>query len=91
MTGKNEEGGSVVSYEEAVEIRAIIWPAGGRIQAEIYGERLHYIKNMEYDGIEEIKEGDGICVFAGPEDAPDYKVISIKTEYTPKMMELERM
>lgn len=88
---KDREGGSVVEYEEAVKIKAIIWPAGGRVQAEMYGERLAYIKNMEYGGKEAIQEGDGICVFVGPENTPDYKVISIKQEYSPKLMELERL
>ena len=35
--------------------------------------------------------GDGICVFVGPEAGPDYKIISIKPEYSPKVMELERI
>ena len=91
VVGKNEEGGSKVGYGEAVEIKAIIWPAGGRVQAEMYGERLSYIKNMEYGGTEEMTEGDGICVFAGPEDPPDYKIISIKPEFSPKVLELERI
>lgn len=90
-TGKDREGGSIVEYEEAVEIKAIIWPAGGRVQAEMYGERLSYIKNMEYGGAEAMQEGDGICVFVGPEEKPDYKIISIKPEYSPKVMELERI
>lgn len=80
-----------MSFEDAVEIQAIIWPAGGRVQAEMYGERLAYIKNMEYGGPETMTEGDGICVFTGPEAPPDYKIISIKREYDPKLMELERM
>lgn len=42
---KDNEGGTVVEYADAVEIRATIWPAGGRVQAEMYGERLSYIKN----------------------------------------------
>ena len=88
---KDNEGGTVVEYADAVEIRATIWPAGGRVQAEMYGERLSYIKNMEYGGPEEMTEGDGICVFAGPNDPPDYKIISIKREYSPNVMELERL
>ena len=38
-----------------------------------------------------MQEGDGICVFVGPEAGPDYKIISIKPEYSPKVMELERI
>lgn len=91
VTERNKEGGSVVTYGEAVGIRATVWPAGGRVQAEMYGERLAYIKNMMYEGTEEITEGDGICVFTGPGDLPDYKVVSIKAENSPKVMELERL
>lgn len=29
---------------------AEVWPAGGKIQAEIYGQRLAYIKNCRIDG-----------------------------------------
>ena len=47
ITQKNSEGGSKVAYEPAVEIEATIWPAGGKVQAEMYGERLQYMKNME--------------------------------------------
>lgn len=91
VAGRDKEGGSIVTYEAAVPIQATIWPAGGRIQAEMYGERLTYIKNMEYDGQEAMQEGDGICVFVGPEADPDYRIISIKPEYTPKLMELEKI
>ena len=88
---RTNEGSSYTDYGEAVEIKATIWPAGGRIQAEMYGERLSYIKNMEYDGPEAMQEGDGICIFVGPDQKPDYKIISIKHEYNPKVMELEAL
>lgn len=91
VVGKNKEGGSVVEYEDPIEIRATIWSAGGRVQAEMYGEKLAYMKNMAYEGTEEMKEGDGICVSASPVSPPDYKIVSIKSEYKPKMMELERL
>ena len=88
---KNSEGGTDVSYQAAIEILATIWPAGGRVQAEMYGEKLKYMKNMEYSGSETMQEGDGICVFVGPTDDPDYKIVSIQPEHDPKVMMLERM
>lgn len=91
MPKRDKEGGSITDYAEPVEIEATIWPAGGRVQAEMYGERLSYIKNMEYGGSVEMQEGDGVCVFVGPEEKPDYKIISIKPEYSPKVMELEKL
>lgn len=91
IPGRDREGGSITEYGQAEEIEATIWAASGKIQAEMYGERLTYIKNMEYDGEISMQEGDGICVFVGPEEKPDYKIISIKPEYSPKRMELEKI
>ncbi|MCD8286494.1 MAG: hypothetical protein LUD50_04650 [Clostridia bacterium] len=86
----DSEGGVYEAYEEAVAIQAIIWPAGGKSQAEQYGEKLTYMKNMEYSGTADIREGDGICVFVGPEADPDYRVVSIEREYNPKVITLEK-
>ena len=86
---EDEEGGKYAGYsEDFIEIQANIWPASGKLQAEIYGERLNYISNMLYDGNEELIEGDGICVFT--QDVPDYKIISIKP-YSHKLIELEKI
>lgn len=71
------EGVKYSDYDTAVEIKAKIQPAGGKVMAEIYGERLNYIKTMYYDGSVELKENDGICVCAGPTEKPDYKVVGI--------------
>jgi hypothetical protein len=47
----DSEGGKYQGYSDIpVEIKACIYPAGGKLQAEIYGERLNYILNMLYDG-----------------------------------------
>ena len=88
---EDEEGGKYPGYStEAIEIKANIYPATGKLQAEMYGERLNYILNMLYDGPILFVEGDGICVY-GPKDAkPDYKVILIKP-YSHKVIELEKL
>ncbi len=86
---EDEEGGKYADYsEDFIEIQANIWPASGKLQAEIYGERLNYISNMLYDGNEELIEGDGIC--GVNKDVPDYKIISIK-HYSHKLIELEKI
>lgn len=90
-TGKDKEGGSIVNYEEAIPIEAAIWAAGGKVQAEMYGERLAYMKNMHYEGTESMQEGDGICVDAGPEDTPDYKIVAINDDFIPAQITLERI
>ena len=88
---KDDEGGSIEGYDAAVPIEAVIWSAGGRVQAQMYGEKLSYIKNMEYEGTEVIREGDGICVGVSHEANPDYKVISVNDDYVPVRITLERM
>lgn len=87
----DDEGGKYSGYSnEAVKIKANIYPANGKLQAEIYGERLNYISNMLYDGDETLNEGDGICVYVSKDSSPDYKIISIK-RYSHIMIELEKI
>lgn len=90
ITTEDNEGNVYADYSEAIEIKANIYPASGKLQAEIYGERLNYIFNMLYDGQEKLNEGDGICVFVDKDSKPDYKIISIKP-YTHQLIELEKI
>lgn len=87
---KTNEGSPVETWGEPVDIDATIWSASGQIQASMYGEHLSYIKNMEYEGPEVIKEHDGICVYVSPDEEPDYIVKSVNTDYSPKLFTLER-
>lgn len=88
---EDSEGGKYSSYsDEATEIKANIYPANGKLQSEIYGERLNYMLNMLYDGSEHLNEGDGICVYVSKDNNPDYKIISIKL-YSHMMIELEKI
>ncbi len=103
---EDNEGGKYSGYSEPIEIKANISPASGKLQAEIYGERLNYILNMLYDGpykvivkdnitlyvVNDIElcEGYGICVYVSKESEPDYKIISIK-RYSHLVIELEKI
>ena len=70
----DEDGGQYASFSETpIEINAYIYPASGKMQAEIYGERLKYILNMLHDENAEIVEGDCIVY-----NNSNYIVISIK-------------
>ena len=89
IIGRDSEGGYIESWSEPVTIQATIWQASGRIQAEMYGERLAYMRNMEYESAEVINENDGICVFVSSENDPDYKVISVNADYKPVRFLLE--
>lgn len=88
---EDSEGGKYSGYSnKGIKIEANIYPANGKLQAEIYGERLNYILNMLYEGLETLNEGDGICVYVSKDSNPDYKVISIK-RYSHMMIELEKI
>lgn len=88
----DSEGGKYPGWKTPTEIKADIYPASGKLQAEIYGQRLNYMLNMLYDGSEELEEGDGICYSASAisNKQPDYKIISIKA-YGHKVIELEKI
>ena len=47
---KDNEGNSYIKYGEAKPFTAEIWPAGGKLQAEMYGQKLSYIRNCRIDG-----------------------------------------
>lgn len=89
VTSRDAEGGYIESWGEPVMIEATIWQASGRIQAEMYGERLAYMRNMEYEGAETISETNGICVFVPPDQNPDYKVVSVNADHKPVRYLLE--
>lgn len=109
-TKKDTEGGTYEEYGAAVSFSGEAWPAGGKVQAEQYGERLSYIYNVKIEGKYnivfnekdkrihyvfpeiglDIMENDGICLFVGMENNPDYKIISIKP-YKPLRLEVEKI
>lgn len=85
----DEEGNIFEDFEkEGNKIKANIYPASGKLQAEVYGLRLKYILNMLCDNTVDIKEGDGVVVYNAT--SPDYRVISIK-RYTHLAIELEKI
>jgi len=90
IVGKNSEGGDVITWAEAEPIDATIWQAGGAVQAQMYGEHLGYIKNMEYSGALDLQENDGICVYVEGTEPPDYIIKSINRDVDPKVITLEK-
>lgn len=48
---KDSEGSSYLEYGPAVSFKAEEWPAGGKVQAEMYGQRLPNIRNLRIQGI----------------------------------------
>lgn len=84
----SDEGIKKATYSDtATEIKAEIWPASGRVQAEIYGQRLAYILNCLVDRETPVREGDGFCIDS---EKVTHKVISIKRYTNHQLLELEQ-
>lgn len=66
-------------------IMANIQPAGGKLMAEMYGERLNYMKTAYISLDTELKETDGVF-FDGI-----YKVVAVHVWNTHKVAHLERL
>lgn len=54
IPAKDNEGNSYAEYGLPSSFEAEVWLAGGKLQAEIYGQRLPYIRNCRIDGDYEI-------------------------------------
>ncbi len=47
---KDKEGSTSEEYGTASSVTGEIWPASGKVQAEQYGQRLNYIRNVRLQG-----------------------------------------
>lgn len=66
-TTKGVECNAYEVYEDAVPFRGEVWAAGGRVQAELYGERLSYVRNVRIEGRYVITtDRDGIVHYVYP-------------------------
>ena len=72
MTGMEDD---VYTWGEATPIRAAVYPAGERIQAQVYGERAGETHLMLYDGPTALAPGMGVSLGDG---APQYRIISVE-------------
>ena len=86
---KNNEGTPVTTYELNKKIYAEIWPASGKVQAEMYGLKLAYIMNMITDKRNILNENDGVDILGS--NHADHKVISKKVYTQHVVYELERI
>lgn len=105
---KDSEGSTYEEYCAANPFSGESWPASGKVQAQQYGQRLGYIRNLKIAGgytIQPDKDGklhyildngtdlmelDGICLFAGENARPDYKIVAVKP-YRFLTLEVERI
>ena len=88
---KDSEGNTYKTYGNAIEIDAIIRHKNRFLGLQQFGETVADVLSMQYEGSETISEGDGVCVFVGSTDDPDYEVKSCKglTEDAFKVYTLE--
>ena len=47
---RDAEGGTYIEYNPAVPIVAEMWSGGGKLQTEMYGNRLPNIRNLRLNG-----------------------------------------
>ena len=75
---KDAYGEPVTVWGKPLAIRAACQPAGGALDAQIYGTRVKSMYTLFYDGTESIQPGDGLCIHV-PDDAhPDYRVSAVQ-------------
>lgn len=68
ITKQDKEGGTYEEYEAAHSFTGEVWPGGGKLQAEMYGDRLPYVRNVRIEGRYSVKTDEkGIphYIFAG--------------------------
>ena len=63
ISKRDREGNSYTEYGPASSFMAEFWPAGGKLQAEIYGQRLSYIYNCRINGTYTVKVDDKGSVY----------------------------
>lgn len=61
---KDSEGSSYTEYGPAVSFLAEEWPAGGKVQAEMYGQQLPNIRNLRIQGAYQEVPGVGKVSYA---------------------------
>lgn len=93
-----EKDGEGVTTEKWVKRKSMlleIWPASGKLQAEMYGERLNYILNMILPKNEDddfrLTEKWGVNVYNQSTNEPDYRIISMKEYNRHYLYELEKI
>lgn len=94
MNTQDEEGYSISGWGDPQPIRMNVQPAGGTVNAQLYGKDIKYIKTCKYQGnliSEGHGEGFGICLKVPSSSDPDYKITAIQEFSTHKSVTLERI
>lgn len=68
VPGKDSEGSAYAEYAPPFPFPGEIWSGNGKVQAEIYGEKLSYVRNVRIDGAYVITtDMDGITHYVYPD------------------------
>jgi hypothetical protein len=87
-TIKEPDATTSESWGEPFTIRGNVQPAGGRVMAEMYGERLAYMRVMYVEQTPPAPlESAGACLYTAEE--PDYKVIAVRPWGSHHIIDLE--
>lgn len=95
--GRDAEGGTRESFPEAgTTVCGEWWPASGKLQEDLYGQRLPYIRNIRLSERYEVKtDAKGRTYYYLPDrdtelreadrigietDLPQYRILSIRSE-----------
>ena len=65
----------VYFWGDPTVIRAAVYPAGGELDARVYGERARDMRLLLYDGGEALATGMGVSLSGG---APEYRIVSME-------------
>lgn len=89
ITVKEPDGTTSEGWGTPEMIKGNVQPAGGRMMAELYGQRLAYMKVMYVELGTAIPEGAGVCLAA--EDEPDYRVVAVRPWSGVTVADLEKV
>lgn len=74
---QEDDGTTSESWGDPIELRGNVQPAGGRVLAEMYGERLAYMRVMYVEQEPPVRlESGRACL--DTQDDPDYKVVAVR-------------
>lgn len=83
-TGLNDDA---YTWGEATAIRAAVYPAGRRLDPQVYGERVTDMRLLLYDGSLALEVGMGVALRDGP---PEWRIDSLEA-WTHQTAVLERI
>lgn len=90
---KDKYGYTTKGWTDAKPVKMTIEPAGGAVNAQIYGESLNYMLVGKYQG-QAIKasqsENMGVCVNVSKDSEPDYEITAIQEYSTHKNITLKK-